>query len=90
MIRHGPLAPLRRYLPLLIIALAWEIAARTGMVSTLALSPLSEVAAAWVRLVKDGELIGNGVASLWRSGAGFMLAVIIGASYRAPVFLGRD
>jgi len=79
MIGHGPLAALERYLPLLIIALAWEIAARTGMVSTLALPPLSEVAAAWVRLVKDGELIGNGVASLWRSGAGLMLAIVIGA-----------
>ena len=79
MIRHGPLAPLQRYLPLLLIALAWEIAARTGVVSTLALPPLSAVAAAWVRLVKDGELIGNGVASLWRLGAGLMLAVVIGA-----------
>jgi NitT/TauT family transport system permease protein len=79
MIRHGPLAALQRYVPLLIIALAWEVAARTGMVSTLALPPLSEVAAAWVRLVMDGELIGNGAASLWRSGAGLTLAVVIGA-----------
>jgi ABC-type nitrate/sulfonate/bicarbonate transport system permease component len=79
MIRHGLLAALDRYLPLLIIALAWEIGARTSMVSTLALPPLSEVAAAWVRLVEDGELIGNGVASLWRSGAGLTLAVVIGA-----------
>jgi NitT/TauT family transport system permease protein len=79
MIGHGLLGALERYLPLLIIALAWEIAARTGMVSSLALPPLSEVTAAWVRLVKDGELIGNGVASLWRSGAGLMLAIVIGA-----------
>jgi NitT/TauT family transport system permease protein len=68
-----------RYLPLLLLALAWEIAARAGIVSTLALPPLSAVGAAWVDLAKDGELITNGVASLWRAGAGLLLAIVIGA-----------
>ena len=68
-----------RYMPLLILAVAWEIAARTGIVSTLALPPLSDVGAAWVELVKDGELITNGAASLWRAGAGLALAIVIGA-----------
>ena len=73
-------AALRRYLPLLLLALAWEAGARSGIVSTLALPPLSTVAAAWVDLLKDGELVSNGAASLWRTGAGLALAIVIGAA----------
>lgn len=67
-----------RYLPLLLLALAWEIGARTGLISTLALPPLSAVLAAWVDLVRDGELVTNGAASLWRAAAGLLLAIGIG------------
>jgi NitT/TauT family transport system permease protein len=73
-------AALLRYLPLLLLALAWEAGARSGLISTLALPPLSTVAAAWVDLLKDGELVSNGAASLWRTGAGLTLAIVIGAS----------
>ena len=73
-------AALLRYLPLLLLALAWEVGARTGLVSTLALPPLSTVAAAWIDLLKDGELVSNGAASLWRSGAGLTLAIVVGAA----------
>jgi len=73
-------AALLRYLPLLLLALAWEVGARTGLVSTLALPPLSAVGAAFVDLVKDGELVTNGGASLWRAGAGLFLAVVVGAA----------
>jgi len=69
-----------RYLPLLILAFAWETVARLGLVSSLALPPLSKVVAAWIDLVRDGELIGNGLASLYRAGAGLALAVVIGAA----------
>ena len=37
-----------RYLPLLLLALGWELAARTHLVSALALPPLTAVLAAWV------------------------------------------
>src|SRR5215468_2042124 len=73
-------AALFRYLPLLLLALAWEVGARTGLVSTLALPPLSTVVASWIDLVKDGELVTNGAASLWRAGAGLFLAVVIGSA----------
>jgi NitT/TauT family transport system permease protein len=69
-----------RYSPLLLLAAAWEISARTGLVSTLALPPLSEVVVAWGDLIGSGELITNGAASLWRAGAGLFLAVVIGAA----------
>jgi NitT/TauT family transport system permease protein len=69
-----------RYLPLLLLALAWEAAARLYLVSALALPPLSAVLAAWVDLVRDGELILNGAASLYRAAAGLALAVVVGAA----------
>src|SRR5437867_4183994 len=68
-----------RYLPLLLIALAWEIAPRVGLVSPLALPPLSGVVGAWVDLVRDGELITNGASSLYRASAGLALAIVVGA-----------
>jgi NitT/TauT family transport system permease protein len=71
---------LLRYSPLLLLALAWELSARLGLVSTLALPPLSTVIAAWIELVKDGELVTNGAASLWRAGAGLFLSIVIGAA----------
>jgi NitT/TauT family transport system permease protein len=69
-----------RYLPLLLLALAWEAAPRLGIVSTLALPPLSAVLAAWVELIRDGELISNGASSLYRAGMGLGLAVVVGAA----------
>jgi ABC-type nitrate/sulfonate/bicarbonate transport system permease component len=71
---------LLRYLPLLVLALAWETAARTGLVSSLALPPLTSVAGAWIDLMKDGELVTNGASSLWRAGAGLLLAIVLGAA----------
>src|SRR5439155_22119326 len=73
-------AALLRYLPLLLLALAWEAAARLGLVSMLALPPLSKVAAAWFDLVKDGELVTNGLSSLYRAGVGLALSIVVGAA----------
>src|SRR5437588_4697367 len=70
---------LARYLPLVILALAWEAASRLGLVSSLSLPPLSDVIAAWVDLIKSGELITNGATSLWRAAAGLGLSVVIGS-----------
>jgi ABC-type nitrate/sulfonate/bicarbonate transport system permease component len=69
-----------RYLPLLILALTWEAVARLGLVSSLALPPLSKVVAAWIDLLRDGDLVRNGLASLYRAGLGLALAVLIGAA----------
>jgi NitT/TauT family transport system permease protein len=67
-----------RYLPILLIVLAWEAAARLGFASNLP-SP-SAVFAAWLELMKSGELVTNGLASLYRAGAGLLLAVVVGAA----------
>src|SRR5690349_21025875 len=67
-----------RYLPLLLLAIVWEVVARLELVSTSALPPLSEVISAGIAMVKDGELISNGVSSLYRAAAGLGLAILIG------------
>jgi ABC-type nitrate/sulfonate/bicarbonate transport system permease component len=67
-----------RWLPLLLLGTAWEAAARLGLVSRLALPPLSEVLVAWTRLLEGGDLWSNGLASLSRAGAGLLLSVALG------------
>jgi ABC-type nitrate/sulfonate/bicarbonate transport system permease component len=68
-----------RYLPLLLLAAAWELVARLELVSSTALPPLSDVITAWIDMVKDGELVSNGVSSLYRAGAGLALSIAIGS-----------
>jgi NitT/TauT family transport system permease protein len=71
---------LHRYLPLAIVALLWEAATRSGLVSTLALPPLSQVLEAGWDLARSGDLLTNALSSLWRAGAGLFLAIIIGGA----------
>jgi ABC-type nitrate/sulfonate/bicarbonate transport system permease component len=70
---------LLRYAPIAIMALAWEMIARLGLVSSTALPPLSQVVIAWVDLLRSGDLFAASEASLWRAGAGLALAIAIGA-----------
>lgn len=72
-------AALIRYLPILILAAAWEAVARLGLVSSLTLPSLSAVIGAWIELARSGELLVNGAASLYRAFAGLALAIGIGA-----------
>jgi ABC-type nitrate/sulfonate/bicarbonate transport system permease component len=67
-----------RYLPLVLLALLWEAAARLGIVSAADLPPLSNVIVAWFGMIKSGELLTNGAASLYRAGAGLLLAIVVG------------
>lgn len=69
-----------RYAPLLILAVVWEAAARLHLVSSLALPPLTDVAQAWVELVRSGELLSNGLSSLYRAGAGLAVAIVAGGA----------
>jgi ABC-type nitrate/sulfonate/bicarbonate transport system permease component len=69
-----------RYSPLLLLAIGWELAARLELVSTTALPPLSDVIASWFDMIKDGDLLKNGISSLYRAFAGLALAIIIGGA----------
>jgi ABC-type nitrate/sulfonate/bicarbonate transport system permease component len=66
-------------LPLLLLAAGWELVARLGLVSQLALPPLSHVVVAWADMVRTGELVSHGASSLWRAGVGLVLAIAVGA-----------
>ena len=69
-----------RYSPLLLLAIGWELAARLELVSTSALPPLSDVIGSWVDMIKDGDLLSNGISSLYRAFAGLALAIVIGGA----------
>jgi len=73
----GALAGLWRFTPLLILAAAWELAARTGLVSQFALPALSAVMAAFVELFAD-ELWPQTLRSLYRGGLGLGAAIVVG------------
>jgi ABC-type nitrate/sulfonate/bicarbonate transport system permease component len=67
-----------RYLPLVIIAVVWEASSRLGLVSNMSLPPLSDVIRSGIDMIRDGELVTNGLTSLYRAAAGLGLAVVIG------------
>jgi ABC-type nitrate/sulfonate/bicarbonate transport system permease component len=67
-----------RYSPLILLAVAWEVVARLGLVSSSALPPLSDVVVAWIDMLKSGELVTNGAASLYRAAMGLLLSVGVG------------
>jgi len=80
------------YLPLVLLALAWEAMSRFDFSiclfrffcihspSSSSLPSLSEVAKAWLELMRDGDLVTNGAASLYRAGVGLLLSIVIGAA----------
>jgi NitT/TauT family transport system permease protein len=80
--RRRPAAPLFallwRYTPILLLALLWEGATRSGLVSPLVLPALDRVGAAWWGLLASGDLTRNAAISLARAAAGLGLAVLCG------------
>src|SRR5260221_7832028 len=69
-----------RYAPLLVLAAFWEIAVRGGLVSRLALPPLGAVLGAWGDLIGSGELVQNGLASVYRAMVGLAAAIGVGGA----------
>jgi NitT/TauT family transport system permease protein len=69
---------LKRYAPLLLVALAWELLPRAGLINREALPPLSTVAIAWLDLARSGDLAMHGLSSLQNLLAGLGLGIIVG------------
>ena len=69
-----------RYLPLALLALAWEAAPRLRLIDPTQLPPLSAVAVAWWDLLRSGDLAGNGLSSLQNLLAGLLLGVVVGVA----------
>lgn len=73
-------ALLRRYMPLVLAALAWEACSRLGLIAASVLPPLDKVAIAWVALAASGDLASNAAASLMRAAGGLGLAIVLGSA----------
>jgi NitT/TauT family transport system permease protein len=67
-----------RYVPLLLLAVAWELLSRCGVVSSYALPPLTTILVAWAQLLGDPDYFWNVGASLARASIGLGLAVGFG------------
>lgn len=76
---------LNRYLPLLLLALVWEVSTRVGIVAKTELPPISEIAVAWFNLLREGDLLTHGLSSLYRAGLGLLLAIVVGMA--AGIFM---
>ncbi|HEV8721812.1 MAG TPA: ABC transporter permease [Candidatus Binatia bacterium] len=63
-------------LSILSLAILWEVAGR--MLDSVLIPPLSQIGAAWWRLLASGKLLSNLTASLATLIAGFFLAVLFG------------
>jgi ABC-type nitrate/sulfonate/bicarbonate transport system permease component len=69
---------LSRALPLILLAVLWELCSRLELVSSSVLPSLSDVLASWWEMLRSGDLVTNGAASLYRTVAGLLSAVVIG------------
>jgi len=70
-------ATLWRFTPLIVLALVWEAASRTGLISEFALPSLSSVSVAFARLAVE-DLWLHTAQSLYRGASGFACAVVVG------------
>ncbi|WP_436499978.1 ABC transporter permease [Actinokineospora sp. HUAS TT18] len=66
-----------KVIAILVLLAVWETAPRLGLVDATFLPPFTEVGAAWLELLGNGQLLANAEASLVRSFSGFGLAVLI-------------
>ena len=78
--KHPIPAALFKYAPLLLLAIAWELSTRTGLLKAHILPPLSQVATSWFSLAVSGDLLSNGASSLYRTFAGLGLAIVVGGA----------
>lgn len=68
------------YLPLIILAATWELSSRSGLLPAHTLPALSSVLVSWGKLAASGDLVTNGLNSLYRAGTGLALAVTVGGT----------
>jgi NitT/TauT family transport system permease protein len=68
-----------------VLALIWELFPRVGLVDSYFIPPLHVVLQAWWELVTSGELLRHLRASLFRAGAGFLLATVLAIPLGAAI-----
>jgi ABC-type nitrate/sulfonate/bicarbonate transport system permease component len=68
----------RRFAPVLIIAVLWEVAGRLGLLNPTLVPPPSAIVVAFARLATSADLAFDTGVSLWRGAAGLALSVAVG------------
>jgi ABC-type nitrate/sulfonate/bicarbonate transport system permease component len=63
---------------IVVLLLLWELAAATGRMPSLSFPRMSEILAAWWRLILSGELPRELADSLWRMFTGYFVGVLLG------------
>ena len=87
--RPFKLASLRGWvLPILALA-AWNLAAHRDASHAYVFVPLEQVAASAVQAFTQGDLVANWLASLGRTGTGFLIGVALGISVGALMAVSR-
>ncbi|MCP3473320.1 ABC transporter permease [Bradyrhizobium sp. CCGUVB1N3] len=66
--------------PLILVAAAWEMVTRAGLVRPIFLPPLSQVIASFPDLLGNGEILSPLAISLGRAAAGLAIAAVAGIS----------
>lgn len=69
-----------RYSPLLVLAIIWELVSYYGLVSRSLLPSVGDVLVAGSRLFDDGEIWKHTWFSLYRGGAGLLIAIVVGGA----------
>jgi NitT/TauT family transport system permease protein len=69
---------LQRTLPVAVLLLAWELAARSTLVNPRVFPPVSEIALRWAEMLGDGGFYGPLWDTLWRALVGLGAAVVVG------------
>jgi ABC-type nitrate/sulfonate/bicarbonate transport system permease component len=70
----------KKYSPLLILALVWELCSRVGLVSEYALPPLTQVLGSFRWLLLETDFFTHAGTSLARAGTGLLLAMFLGVT----------
>jgi NitT/TauT family transport system permease protein len=68
-----------------LLAVVWEVFPQIGLLDSYFIPPLHVVLQAWWELVTSGELLRHLKASLFRSGAGFLLATALAVPLGAAI-----
>src|SRR5690606_10669218 len=74
------IAIFKRYSPILILALVWEILPRAGIVSAGILPPISVILQSGAGLFASGEIYHHAGMSLYRAFTGLFAAIIFGVA----------
>ena len=69
-----------RLYSVLLVAIAWEIVARSGLVPFFFLPPLSIIGGNFVAQIADGALFSEAALTIFRAFAGFAIAVVVGVT----------